>query len=192
MRRRAHWGVPLALGIASFLSQLGGDAARDWLRFDRGAIAAGEWWRLATGHVVHLGLSHMLLNVAALALLWWLVGGSLGPAAWLAVAASSFAFIDAGLWIFDPRLSWYVGLSGLLHGLFAAGLVAHFRASPLESLVLGALLAVKIAFEQLVGPLPGSEASTGGAVVVNAHLYGAIGGLAAAVSLRLRGESGNW
>lgn len=167
----------------SLLLQFGDEGARAWLRFDRSGIAAGEWWRLATGHIVHLGPSHTLLNVAALVLLWWLVGAGLSVAGWLVVVASSVAFIDAGLWLLDPRLSWYVGLSGLLHGLFAAGLAARYRAVPRESLVLGALLAVKIVFEQLVGPLPGSEASTGGAVVVNAHLYGTIGGLLAGVLL---------
>lgn len=173
----------------SLLSELGDQTARASLRFDRNGIAAGEWWRLATGHIVHLGVAHMLLNVAALVLLWWLVGAGLSVAGWLLVIASSVAFIDAGLWVLDSGLSWYVGLSGLLHGLFAAGLAVRYRAEPWESLVLGTLLAAKIVFEQVVGPLPGSQASVGGAVVVNAHLYGTIGGLVAAVLLLVRSGS---
>lgn len=180
----AHWGVPLALATMSLLSEAGGQTARSWLRFDRAAIGEGEWWRLLSGHLVHLGPSHMLLNIAALLLLWWLVGAGLTLAGWLLVTASSIACIDLGLWLLDPALSWYVGLSGLLHGLFAAGLIARGQTAPVESLVLGALLAAKLLFEQLVGPLPGSEDTAGGAVVVNAHLYGAAGGIAAALALR--------
>lgn len=180
----AHWGVPFALAALSLLFEAGGDSARAWLRFDPAGIAAGEWWRLLSGHLVHLGVPHVLLNVAALLLLWWLVGSGLSVAGWLLVIASSLACIDLGLWFLDPALSWYVGLSGLLHGLFAAGLVARWQSAPVESLLLGALLAAKLLFEQLSGPLPGSEASAGGAVVVNAHLYGAVGGIAAALGLR--------
>jgi len=179
-----HWGVPFGLAALSLLFEAGGDSARLWLRFDRAGIAAGEWWRLLSGHLVHLGVSHMLLNVIALLLLWWLVGAGLSVAGWLLVVAVSVACIDLGLWLLDSTLSWYVGMSGLLHGLFAAGLIARRRSAPLESLVLGALLGTKLLFEQLAGPLPGSEASAGGAVVVNAHLYGAVGGIAAALGLR--------
>ena len=41
------------------------------------------------------------------------------------------------------------------------------------------LLAVvgKIVWEQVVGPMPFSESTSGGPVLVDAHLYGAVGGL---------------
>jgi hypothetical protein len=41
----------------------------------------------------------------------------------------------------------------------------------------------KVAYEQIAGPLPGSEATSGGAVIVDAHLYGIIGGTAVAAAL---------
>jgi rhomboid family GlyGly-CTERM serine protease len=80
------------------------------------------------------------------------------------------------LWL-NPGLIWYVGLSGVLHALFVAGLLGDIR----EHAALGWLVllgfAGKIIFEQMYGPLPGSERSAGGPVVVDAHLYGAIAGL---------------
>ena len=51
---------------------------------------------------------------------------------------------------------------------------------PAESVVICALVIGKLIYEQLFGPLPGSESTSGGSVVVNAHLYGAIGGAIAA------------
>lgn len=185
MRRVAHWRVPLVLAAASGIAQAGGDAARLQLRFDRDAIGSGELWRLVTGHIVHLGMAHTVLNVVALLLVWLLIGSSLTTAAWLLVIACSLAGIDLGLWTLDPELAWYVGLSGLLHGMFAAGLVAQVRESPTETVAMGVLMIGKIIYEQSVGPLPGSEATSGGAVVVDAHLYGALAGALAALALTI-------
>ena len=44
--------------------------------------------------------------------------------------------------------------------------------------ILGVLIA-KLAWEQISGPLPGSAATAGVAVIVDAHLYGAAGGILA-------------
>jgi hypothetical protein len=109
-----------------------------------------------------------------------LVGGGYSLLNWVFVIAFSLAVIDLCFWLLDPGLSWYVGMSGLLHALLVAGIVSRFRVAKGESLALAAVIAVKIAWEQLAGPLPGSELSAGGAVVVNAHLYGAVAGVLAA------------
>jgi rhomboid family GlyGly-CTERM serine protease len=169
---------------ASVSAEFGGSTSRTLLRLERTAIGDGEPWRLVTGHFVHLGTAHMLLNAGALLLLWLLVGQSLTTAGWLAVIAVCLVGIDLGFWLFDPQLTWYVGLSGLLHGMLAAGLIARYRVAAAESLTLGALLAAKIIYEQVAGPLPGSELSAGGPVVVNAHFYGALAGVAAGLLLR--------
>ena len=94
--------------------------------------------------------------------------------------------IDAGFWFLDRQLVWYVGLSGVLHGMLLAGLVAGWAERKTESLLLAALLLAKLIYEQFMGPLPGSESTAGGAVVVNAHLYGAAGGLFSGLLLRVR------
>ena len=52
-----------------------------------------------------------------------------------------------------------------------------------EALILAVVVAAKVAYEQLAGPLPGSEATSGGAVIVDAHLYGVIGGTVVAAAL---------
>jgi rhomboid family GlyGly-CTERM serine protease len=125
-------------------------------------------------------MTHLILNIAGLAVVWLLVGAGHSLLNWIFVIASSLAVIDLCFWFLDPGLSWYVGMSGLLHALLVAGIVTRFPVAKGESLALAALIAGKIAWEQLAGPLPGSEISAGGAVVVNAHLYGAIAGILAA------------
>jgi rhomboid family GlyGly-CTERM serine protease len=181
-----QWLLPGALVLLAIFLLLGGELAREWLRFDRQGIRSGEVWRLVTGHVVHLGWSHFLLNAAGLALVWFLVGSAYDIRRWVLVCALSIVSMDIGLWVFDPTLQWYVGLSGLLHGILAAGLIAALEKPDKETLVLLLLLIAKLAWEQYGGPLPGSEATAGGRVVVNSHLFGAIGGAVAALLLRIR------
>ena len=180
------WLVPGIVVLVALALMLSGDSAREWLRFDRAGVAAGDAWRLLTGHFVHLGVTHTLLNLAGLVLVWILVGRAYTWRQWLWVMAGSMAAIDLGLWIGSPQLAWYVGLSGLLHGLLAAGVVAGLADRNSEALILAVVVAGKLAWEQFAGPLPGSEATSGGAVIVDAHLYGVIGGaLVAAVLIRV-------
>ena len=106
--------------------------------------------------------------------------GVVGP---FASSAMMLALISAAFWFVDRYLLWYVGLSGVLHGLLIAGAIRGFRALPSESAIIVGIVVVKLAYEQIAGPMPGSESVSGGDVVVNAHLFGAIGGALAAAAL---------
>jgi rhomboid family GlyGly-CTERM serine protease len=169
------------MGVIAILLQMAGPEGRELLAWDRSALASGELWRLVTGHFVHLGWSHLGLNLAGLALVTWITGGAYGLLRWTVIAVVTIAVIDAGFWYLYGNLDWYVGLSGLLHGLLAAGLLAGIRERDREALVLALLVTGKLVWEQTLGPLPGSESGAGGAVIVNAHLYGAVGGILGAL-----------
>lgn len=175
--RHRHWLVPAGIAVLSAGIAVGGEMARHWLKYDRLAIQSGEVWRLATGHFTHLGAAHLALNLAGLFLVWALVGSRLSLAAWLLVSVLALTGVSLGFWFLDVSLFWYVGLSGMLHSLLVAGAVGGLSMSRGESVVILALVFGKIAYEQIAGPLPGSEATAGGAVIVNAHLYGAMAGL---------------
>jgi hypothetical protein len=107
--------------------QAGAAAAQAALRYDRGALAAGQWWRLLTGHVIHLGYEHAILDVAGLVLIWALFARDYSARAWLLIIGLSVIGIDAGLWLLSSTTDWYVGSSGVLHGALAAGICAHLR-----------------------------------------------------------------
>ena len=179
-RRASVWLLPALIAGSAGILELFDATGRSLLRYDRPALLDAELWRLLTGHFVHLGLSHLLLNVAGLLLIWYLIGASFTRLQWLLVMLSVIVGIDLGFWFLQPQLVWYVGLSGLLHGLLAAGIVAGIPAGRLDAWILGVLLVAKLAYEQLAGPLPGSAEASGGAVIVAAHLYGAIAGAVAA------------
>lgn len=178
-----HWFLPAGMVALSALIAIGGDRAREYLRYDRAEIESGEIWRLLSGHFAHLGLTHLALNLAGLVLVWALVGNRLSIRLWLLVIAFIVATSSACFWFIDQNLAWYVGLSGLLHGLLTCGAAVGLTRWRAESIAILMLVFGKIAYEQLAGPLPGSEMTSGGAVVVNAHLYGAIAGLLAGLLL---------
>ena len=177
LRRISRWRLPAALIILGGIFELFGDSGRAWLQYDRVAIADLEVWRLVTGHFVHLGLSHYILNALGLILVWSLVGMHYSAKRWLIVTVVTVAGVNAGLWLFSPQVIWYVGMSGFLHGLLAAGVVKAFQTVPREAIPIGVIVLAKILYEQQVGPLPGSELSAGGDVIVDSHFYGALAGL---------------
>ncbi|MBT8135469.1 MAG: rhombosortase [Gammaproteobacteria bacterium] len=163
----------------------GGDTARDVLRYDRSAVDAGvQWWRLLSGHLVHLGLSHTLLNLAGLALVILLFPREYTAWQWWLLLLGGAAGISAGFVLLRVDLVWYVGLSGILHGLFAAGAVRWIRVGDLEGYALALFLVGKLAWEQWNGALPLSVSTSGGPVVVDAHLYGAVIGTVFALVLQ--------
>jgi rhomboid family GlyGly-CTERM serine protease len=181
-----HWGLPIAVAFIILALETSGDWGREALSLYWPGVAEGQLWRLLAAHFVHLGSSHALLNIAGLILVWYLVGPVFRRGAWVFIAVASAFTIDLGLWWFEPELTWYVGLSGVLHGLLAAGLIGRLPTRKIEFWAIAVVLIVKIFYEQLIGPMPGSEVTSGGPVVVGAHLYGALGGVIAGIICRHR------
>lgn len=154
----------------------------------RRALAAREPWRLFSGHFVHIGFVHALLNCVALVLLGRLFAERLRPAGFFGILAASPVLISLLFLATMPDLLWYRGLSGVLHALYFAGCVAWVAASagrarwlPVAALIGGA---VKVLVEQpWDGSFPVHEVLRM-AVVPQAHLIGAIVGTAAGLVLR--------
>lgn len=185
-RQGRFWLFPLAVfAIGALLATLG-EAGRVALSYDRAAIAAGDVWRLVSGHLVHLGWAHFLLNGAGILLVWLLVGQVYSVRQWLIVMVATIVGIDLGFWFLYPALGNYVGLSGVLHGLLVAGLIAELPARRADTrlLLIGVLL--KLIYEQFAGPIPGSESTAGGNVIVDAHLYGAVSGAVVGALMLIR------
>lgn len=169
------WLWPGAIALVAILLQAsGGLEAFRWER----SLAASEPWRLVSGQLVHLGWVHLGLNLAALGLAWGWFGATLGGRGGVAASLASGAAVMLGLTFATPGLQWYAGLSGVLHGLVAAGALAGLRRRPGLALAVLALLAAKLAAEMLGQGSAGTARLIGGPVVVAAHLYGALGGAA--------------
>ncbi len=98
------------------------------LDYRRIAIANGQWWRLVTAHLMHVNAIHAALDVTGLLLVAWIFGAELDGRRQALALLIGAASVDVGLWFFHPEVDRYVGLSGALHALFAAGAVGWLLA----------------------------------------------------------------
>ncbi|MFK8019433.1 MAG: rhombosortase [Pseudomonadales bacterium] len=152
------------------------DVAQKSLRYENAAVSDGQWWRLLSAHLVHLGWIHFLLNAGAALLLsqlfeqHWRRTDVLFGSAFIGIA------ICTTLYFFYTSIAWYVGLSGILHGLFAVAAVRMLIAKQNIAWLLLLCLALKLVYETVSGTASNEE-MLGGQVIEEAHLWGAIAGL---------------
>lgn len=173
-------GLALLMGVLQAIP-----GAADWLRYDRVAIGDGQLWRILTANFIHLGWSHLALNVAGLLAVGWLFAEDYPRSQWIVILLICSVATSIGLYFFTPEIKWCVGLSGALHGLFAAGAIALIFDGVSFGWGLLAGCAGKLLYEQTVGSMPFSAGVVGGSVVTDAHLWGAIGGVVIALLLHL-------
>lgn len=186
----AVWGSPLVLMALIALLALGGEPWIDALRYDRVAIADGEWWRLLTGNLVHLpgntivwegfrfhGPWHLFLNELGVLVLVLLCPERLSAAVWARRVILLGLGMSLGLYFFAPSLRWYVGLSGVMHGLFLLGLMPQALKKDIVALGCIVYLLGKLGYELYAGAPVSDEQAIGGKVALDSHLWGAISGL---------------
>ncbi|MBL4712734.1 MAG: rhombosortase [Gammaproteobacteria bacterium] len=149
----------------------------DRWRFDRQLVEQGAFWRLFSAHIVHLNWSHWLLNMAGLLIVACFFSAHANVKQWLLVVLVSACVVSVGIWWWLSDIYYYVGLSGVLHGLFLYGALREIRFYPVSGYVLVVVLITKLMWEFFYGALPGSEDMAGGRVLTQAHLLGAIGGV---------------
>ena len=166
----------LALALSLFCIVLQYMGLDENLNYQRSLIATGDWWLLLSGNFVHLGFTHLWMNLAGLALVVALVWKQYSAWQWFILIFLCSWGVGIGLWFFNPEVEGYVGFSGTLHGLIIAGTLADLRTYPRSAAVLLVFVVAKLLWEQFAGALPGSESVAGGQVLVDAHLYGAISG----------------
>ena len=186
---RGLW-LPALLAATLVTLFVAGAPVTEALRYERGAVAAGQVWRLLSGHLVHFDLAHLGWNLAGLALVWLLFARAYTPSGWCVILIASTAAIDLGFLVFEPDLDWYVGFSGVLHGCMAAGLVAWIRSDrDALTIAVAAIFVGKLLWEHAYGPLPFAGGSLAVPVVHEAHTYGAAGGALAGLWLTRSGPA---
>ena len=134
----------LTLGlVAGAVAASAGPAARAALVWSRPAIAAGEWWRLVTGNLVHFTAGHLLADALAIGLLGTLLertGTRLALVAGVAAVA-----VGGTVWFGAPRVTEYGGLSGVACAL------AGYLTVRTRQWWLGGLLVAKLVGEAITG-----------------------------------------
>jgi len=175
-----QWALPIAVALVALILQVMNGF--EWMRLERDT-ALVEPWRLFGAHFVHLGWIHLWMNLAGLAVLWLLLGDTIRPALWASGVLFIALGVSLGLLCCSPAVTWYVGFSGVLHGLFAAGAVANIRRLPALGSGLVVALTAKLVLEQVAGDDTLTQRLIGDAVIVDAHLYGAVAGVCYGVLL---------
>ncbi len=94
------------------------------LELSRSALAAGEGWRLVTGHLVHFGTGHLVWDLVVFSVLGAFAEAR-GRRRLLLLLGIASLGISVGVLLCVPLIDVYRGLSGLdcaLFGLLAADL----------------------------------------------------------------------
>lgn len=174
---RAPILILIAITLISGLAHLLPENLWNALSFDREALIEGQYWRLLTAHFLHTNSPHLLLNVGALSLFWWLFSTYLQPIRTLVLVLCLSLLTSTMVFLFSPHLHHYVGLSGLVHGLIVWGAIKEIiRGKPFGTvLLLG--VATKVIWEQLGGDTGGTAALINAKVAIDTHLWGATCGL---------------
>ncbi len=183
---RSH--LYLTLSLISFICILAQfSPLADALDWDRQAITQGQWWRIVTGNFTHTNTTHLAMNLIAL----WLITSIFRPSArilWLQLLLLS-VFIGIGLlW---TELYFYVGLSGILHGLFASFALNEALQGRKSSWLLVVGVCSKVIWEQCFGASETTRALIEAPVAIQAHLLGLAGGLLLGFSAGIRGYLGS-
>jgi len=134
---------------------------------------------LALSHAfVHLNAQHLMLNISGLVFIYLIFPSAFKSLLWIIALAASAVASAYGIFYYSPETEWLVGLSGALHGLFVyAALRSRASIAWLVAII------IKLVIEQMPDLMPTNnltqmtEQFINHSVIVDAHLWGAAGGL---------------
>lgn len=174
---KTQFCVPLVVMTLAILAFLFDEQLSAQLIYHRTLITQSEFWRLFTGHFFHTNFAHLALNLSALILLWTLHGQFYTAQRYAFLFVSCALFTSMGLYYFSQDLQQYVGLSGVLHGIFVWGALLDIKHHDKTGYLLFIGVWLKIAYEQVYGASTDVIALIDANVAVDAHLWGAVAGL---------------
>ena len=175
MSRHTLWLV-LALWLLLLLTQ---SLEIRYLAYNRDAIVKGEYWRLITGHFIHLNNMHLLLNMLGVGMVLMLFDHLLAIWQWIVVLLASALIISLLIYLNLPQVQAYVGLSGVIHTLYVLGTLQLLN-QPKErnfAIILMLMVTLKLLTENVGQGISFTADMIGGRVLYQAHLYGALTGL---------------
>jgi rhomboid family GlyGly-CTERM serine protease len=151
-----------------------------YLRVD---IDRGQVWRLITGNLLHTNLWHLVMNLAGLWVILFLHEMHYKKQAVLIYSLFlSLCLLEGlGLYYFYPSLLAYVGLSGVLHGLFSFGAIMDISKSYRSGYLLLLGVMAKVYYEQTYGASDSVTELIGARVATESHLVGVVSGVICAI-----------
>lgn len=133
-------------------------------------------WRLITGHIVHSSWTHLFLNLLNFLLLRLVFYEWLSVRVFISVILVCALVISLGLWWIGD-LAFYVGFSGIIHGLLVYLLLNYRSKHPILFSMILVFVFGKIIYEQLYGASPDLVAVIGVNVATDSHALGVLASL---------------
>lgn len=137
----------------------------------------GQWWRLITAHFMHTNVFHFVVNLVGLILLYFLHSEYSTPKMFTVNILILCLGISLCIYFWSPSIRWYVGLSGVLHGIFAWGVIIDIFFKRKTGYLLLAGLTVKIIDEQFFSDSQFMSNLIEAHVASDAHFFGAVIGI---------------
>lgn len=151
------------------------------VNWHRQAIFDGQWWRILSGNFTHTNFAHLAMNLAGL----WVISFIFKPRLYVfAISLVTLSFA-VGLVNFSTEMNSYVGLSAVLHGLFATFATLEALEGRKSSWLLVVGVLAKVGWENTVGASQSTSELIQASVAVESHLIGAISGIVIALTLHL-------
>ena len=134
-----------------------------------------EW---LTPNLVHFNWMHWLLNILNLIAIIIIFNKVWSSKKLLTIFAISSAFIMINLYIFNPNIKSYVGMSGVLYALAVYAALQNLKYDKLISLAVLLYVLMKLLFGDTVNHFMGVDVALSGLKVVReVHWYGAVIGV---------------
>ncbi|MCG9598031.1 rhombosortase [Vibrio sp. Isolate25] len=136
-------------------------------------ISEGQWWRILTGNFTHTNYAHLGMNLAGL----WVITYLFKPRVTSLLCVLFVISLSVGVLNLTTSMTSYVGLSGVLHGIFAYYALLESLQGRKGSwlLVIGVL--AKVGWEMTMGASQSTSELINARVAVESHLFGALAGL---------------
>ncbi|NRB68895.1 MAG: rhombosortase [Vibrio sp.] len=136
-------------------------------------ISEGQWWRILTGNFTHTNFAHLGMNLAGL----WVITYLFKPKVTSLLCVLFVTSLSVGMLNLTTSMTSYVGLSGVLHGIFAYYALQESLQGRKGSwlLVIGVL--AKVGWEMTMGASQSTSELINARVAVESHLFGALTGL---------------
>jgi len=173
-----QWWFSVSVMLLICLTTLLPEGIIHQLALTHDPISNGEVWRIVTSQFVHLGFNHTLLNLVGYLIIAASFREDISPKEESIALGLCVLGVGIGIYLFNPEIGWYVGLSGAIYGILTHYLIIGWRRSAVLSAFFALYLLGKFIYEQMIaGPDTFTAGIIGGAVAIDSHLYGAITGL---------------
>ena len=172
--------------LATALLQVINDHLNGIFSYHRAGFFKYFYYQWLTPSLVHYSWMHWLLNILNLLAIVFIFYRVWSAKRLLIVFTISSVFIIVSLYIFDPDINSYVGMSGVLYTLAIYGALKNLKYDRLVSILVLIYVVLKLFFDDTINHLMGVDIALLGLNVVHeVHWYGAVAGILMYLSCRV-------